>query len=195
MAEGTLMTYAYTGDLLLPLTVTPGQRRVPRPCRRMRKWLVCKDICVPEEGDFRLDLPAGIAAPSAQAPLFAAPDRQVPRPSPWQAAVAGDGTLLVQGPELTHDHGGRCLVHSRCARGHPRQRGAAADGVARRLHPGIEARQGVPAGRRSVGDPDGARPQRAGDRRRVARRSRRGAAADRRRCGCSACWAWRSWAG
>ena len=61
-------------------------------------WLVCNDICVPEEGDFRLDLPAGAAAPSAQAPLFAAFDRQVPRPSPWQAVVGRDGTLFVQGP-------------------------------------------------------------------------------------------------
>ena len=56
---------------------------------------------MPEEGDFRLDLPAGNASPSAQAPLFAAFDREVPRPSPWHAVVGRDGTLFVQGPELT----------------------------------------------------------------------------------------------
>ena len=95
------MTYAYTGDLLLPLTVTPGQDAEGMAVQAHARWLVCKDICVPEEGEFRLDLPAGTAAPSAQAPLFAAHDRQVPLPSPWQAAVAGDGTLWVQGPELS----------------------------------------------------------------------------------------------
>jgi DsbC/DsbD-like thiol-disulfide interchange protein/cytochrome c biogenesis protein CcdA len=101
LAEGQLTTYAYTGDLLLPLTVTPGQAEGVTAVQAHAQWLVCKDICVPEEGDFRLDLPAGTAAPSAQAPLFATHDRQVPQPSPWQAVVAGDGTLWVKGPELT----------------------------------------------------------------------------------------------
>jgi DsbC/DsbD-like thiol-disulfide interchange protein/cytochrome c biogenesis protein CcdA len=101
LAEGSLITYAFTGDLLLPLTVTPRQDAGLTVIKAHAQWLVCKDICVPEEGDFRLDLSAGVAAPSAQAPLFAAHDRQVPTPSPWQAAVARDGKLWVQGPELT----------------------------------------------------------------------------------------------
>ena len=101
VAEGPLMTYAYTGDLLLAFPVTPGQLAGATAVRAHAQWLVCKDICVPEEADFRLDLPPGTPAPSAQAPLFAALDRQVPRPSPWQAVVGGDGTLWVQGPELT----------------------------------------------------------------------------------------------
>ncbi len=101
MAEGQLMTYAYTGDLLLPITVTPGADADGMAVQAHAQWLVCKDICVPEEGEFRLDLPAGIAAASAQAPLFTAHDRQVPHASPWQAAVADDGTLWVKGPELT----------------------------------------------------------------------------------------------
>ena len=42
----------------------------------------------------------GTPAPSAQAPLFAAHDRAMPRPSPWQAQIAPDGSLWVQGPEL-----------------------------------------------------------------------------------------------
>ena len=98
--EGALMTYAYTGDVLLPVTVTPtaeGSTSV----KAHANWLVCRDICVPEEGEFRLDLAAGTAAASAQAPLFAAFDRQMARPSPWHAVVGGDGTLSVEGPELT----------------------------------------------------------------------------------------------
>jgi thiol:disulfide interchange protein/DsbC/DsbD-like thiol-disulfide interchange protein len=101
MAEGQLVTYAYTGELLLPVTVTPAQDAGGVAVQAHAQWLVCKDICVPEEGDFRLDLPAGTATPSRQAALFAANDRQVPHPSPWQAVVSGDGTLSVQGPELS----------------------------------------------------------------------------------------------
>ncbi len=95
--EGPVMTYAYTGEVLLPVTLTMQ----PGALRAHAHWLVCKDICVPEEGDFTINLPAGPPAPSAQAPLFQAHDRQVPRGSPWMARIAPDGTLFVQGPELT----------------------------------------------------------------------------------------------
>ena len=100
VAEGSLMTYAYNGEVLLPVTVTPSSEG-KTDIKVHANWLVCRDICVPEEADFRLDLPTGNASPSAQAPLFAASDRQVPRPSPWHAVVGQDGTLFVQGPELT----------------------------------------------------------------------------------------------
>jgi DsbC/DsbD-like thiol-disulfide interchange protein/cytochrome c biogenesis protein CcdA len=98
--EGPVMTYAFTGDLLLPVTLTT-RGDAPATIRAHAQWLVCKDICVPEEADFSLTLPLGQPAPSSQAPLFVAHDRTVPRPSPWAAHVASDGTLFVQGPELT----------------------------------------------------------------------------------------------
>ncbi|HXT80761.1 MAG TPA: protein-disulfide reductase DsbD domain-containing protein [Acetobacteraceae bacterium] len=101
IAEGPVMTYAYTNQVLLPVTVTPAAGQAgPVTIRAHASWLVCKDICVPEEGSFRLDLAAGTPAPSPQATLFAAHDRAVPRASPWQASVAPDGTLSVRGPEL-----------------------------------------------------------------------------------------------
>ena len=95
--EGPIMTYAYTGEVLLPVTVTAQTGNV----KAHAEWLVCKDICVPEEGDFTLTLPSGTPAPSPQAGLFAAHDRMVPRASPWAAHISSDGTLFVQGPELT----------------------------------------------------------------------------------------------
>ncbi len=100
IAEGPLMTYAYTGDLLLPVTITPGASG-DTTIKAHAEWLICHDICVPEEADFQLALPAGPALPSPQAPLFTALIRQLPRPSPWPAVIGQDGTLLVQGPELT----------------------------------------------------------------------------------------------
>jgi thiol:disulfide interchange protein len=97
LAEGSVMTYAYTGEVLLPVTVTAATGAV----RAHAQWLVCKDICVPEEGDFTLNLPLGPPRPSAQVALFAAHDRAVPRTSPWAARISPDGTLFVQGPELS----------------------------------------------------------------------------------------------
>ncbi len=97
VAEGPVMTYAYNGEVLLPVTI---QSTGPFTLKAHANWLVCKDICVPEEGDFSLTLPAGPPAPNAQAPLFAAHDRSVPQPSPWAATIAPDGSLFVQGPEL-----------------------------------------------------------------------------------------------
>ena len=97
MSEGPVMTYAYINELLLPVSVTAPTGRL----RAHAQWLVCKDICVPEEGDFSLDLPLGTPGPSAQAGLFAAHDAAVPRALPWKARISPDGTLFVQGPELT----------------------------------------------------------------------------------------------
>ena len=94
--------------LLLALTVTPPATTsgtaplgaTGLPIEAHADWLVCKDICVPEHGTFRLTLPFGPPAPSAQAPLFAAAADAVPRPSPWAAVVAPDGRLWLHGPGL-----------------------------------------------------------------------------------------------
>jgi thiol:disulfide interchange protein DsbD len=93
VTEGPVMTYAYTQSVLLPVTATAE----PGVLKARAQWLVCKEICVPEEADFSLDLPTGTPAPSAQAPLFTAHDLTVPRPSPWAATIAPDGTLFVKG--------------------------------------------------------------------------------------------------
>ena len=100
ISEGPLMSYAYTGEVLLPVTIHPGPVPVHGSIQAHATWLVCKDICVPREATFRLDLPSGTPGPNAQTPLFAAHDRAVPRASPWQAQIAPSGSLWVQGPEL-----------------------------------------------------------------------------------------------
>ncbi len=97
LREGSLLTYAYTGEVLLPVTVTPGAGLA---VDAVADWLVCKDICIPQQADFRLSLAEGHPAPSAQAPLFAAAAARIPRASPWTARLAPDGTLSVEGPEL-----------------------------------------------------------------------------------------------
>ena len=99
LPEGPLMTYGYTGEVLLPVAVTPGPD--PLHVEASATWLVCEKICVPEEGSFTLDLLPGVPAPSAQAPLFAAADARMPRPSPFPATVAPDGTLTLRGAGLS----------------------------------------------------------------------------------------------
>jgi thiol:disulfide interchange protein DsbD len=95
--EGPLMTYGYSGEVLLAVPVSGPAHTVGLHA----SWLVCKEICVPEEGDFRLDLPAGLPAASLEAPLFAAAEAALPRPSPWSAQVASDGTLTVSGAGIS----------------------------------------------------------------------------------------------
>jgi thiol:disulfide interchange protein DsbD len=95
--EGPLMTYGYSGEVLLAVPVSGPAHTV----RLHASWLVCKEICVPEEGDFRLDLPGGPPAASREAPLFAAAEAAVPRPSPWSAQVGSDGTLTVSGAGIS----------------------------------------------------------------------------------------------
>ena len=104
MAEGPLMTYGYTGEVLLPLSVTPGaplSSTGPLRIEATANWLVCERICVPEEGRFTLDLPIGTPAPSAEAPLFATAAASTPRPSPFEARIAPDGTLSLAGAGLS----------------------------------------------------------------------------------------------
>lgn len=101
VAEGDLTTFAYRGQVLLPVQVMPGSS--PLTLKAHASWLVCRDICVPEEGDFTLDLPDGVPAPSAQAAMFAATASRTPAPASFQATIAPDGTLSLSGPGLPGD--------------------------------------------------------------------------------------------
>ncbi len=102
ITEGPLMTFAYTGEVLLPFGLTPsGNTRLDVAAHV--DWLVCNDVCVPESGDFKLQLAQGASKPSAQAALFQAADRRMPRPSPWPAHIADDGTLWLSGAGLPSD--------------------------------------------------------------------------------------------
>ena len=101
MAEGQITTYGYTGEVILPVTVTTASDAIGLDGEVRANWLVCKDICVPEEAVFRVAVPAGPAVASAQADLFAAIDARAPRPSPWETTIAPDGTLFIKAPDLT----------------------------------------------------------------------------------------------
>ena len=99
LPEGPLMAYGYTDEVVLPVTVTPGQGALD--IKASATWLVCEKVCVPEEGDFALTLPSGAAVASAEQPLFAAAAANTPRPSPFTARIAQNGALSVVGDGLS----------------------------------------------------------------------------------------------
>jgi len=95
LTDGPFTSYAYTGDVLLPVTVTPSAGTNALIVDAAASWLVCAKICVPEDAKFHLEIPAGNGAPGPQAPLFVAADARTPRPSPFAAHVTGDGVLWL----------------------------------------------------------------------------------------------------
>ena len=105
LPEGPLMSYAYTGDVLLPLKLVPtaasGQDGAPLVIKATAEWLACATVCVPEQGTFSITLPAGPAAASPQAGLFEAARQAAPRPSPFAARIARDGTFTLTGAGLS----------------------------------------------------------------------------------------------
>jgi thiol:disulfide interchange protein DsbD len=99
---GPLMNYGYEGTVLLPVAVpVPADFAGDRLAVKLRAdWLVCKDLCIPEGGDFALELPAR-ASTGAHAALFAQTRAALPQP-----AAAAEASAEVQGDALVVRIGG-----------------------------------------------------------------------------------------
>jgi thiol:disulfide interchange protein DsbD len=110
---GPLMNYGYEGTLLLPVAVTvpPAFQAESLNVRLRAEWLVCKDVCIPEEGEFAIDVPVQ-AATAAHAALFAAARAAQPQPLPDAQATAAveDGALAVRVAGLPAGWQGRALT-------------------------------------------------------------------------------------
>ena len=97
---GPLASYGYEGSVLLPITVTAPSRLESGSNVTLSghaNWLVCAQICVPEESDVSLILPvsAGPSAPNPRwAPDFAATRTQIPMPSPFAATATSNGKSI-----------------------------------------------------------------------------------------------------
>jgi thiol:disulfide interchange protein/DsbC/DsbD-like thiol-disulfide interchange protein len=96
IAEGPAMVYAYQGDVTLPVAVS-----VPSSLQTKSfdvdvnaNWLVCADVCKPEQGVFHLALPIGTAKPSPEADLFAASVARQPHPSPFTTQISNHDLLV-----------------------------------------------------------------------------------------------------
>jgi thiol:disulfide interchange protein DsbD len=93
---GPLMNFGYEDTLLLPvaLTVPAGFVGDTLEVKLNAEWLVCKDVCIPESGEFVLQLPVK-AATAGHAALFAA--ARAARP---QDVAGADAKAAVEGPDL-----------------------------------------------------------------------------------------------
>ncbi|MBO1075095.1 thioredoxin family protein [Roseomonas marmotae] len=106
---GPLVNYGYEGATLLPLEVTPPATLAPGQSftiEAQASWLVCEQVCIPEEGRFTLTLPveASPRPDPAMAVLFQRAEAELPRPSPWQASLGfqgPQGALLLTGEDLS----------------------------------------------------------------------------------------------
>jgi thiol:disulfide interchange protein DsbD len=93
---GPLLNYGYEGTLLLPVPVQvpAGFQGDTLEVKLRADWLVCKDVCIPEGGDFVLRVPVQ-AATAGNATLFAAARAALP-----QAVAAAQASAAVEGDAL-----------------------------------------------------------------------------------------------
>jgi len=112
ISVGPAMTYGYSGEVVLPLAMTPPANLPLGRAVTLRgraSWLVCEKICIPEEAPIALTLPVAAGVPRLDprgAALIAAARRNVPTPSPWPAsfvATPADVTLTVNASGLMPD--------------------------------------------------------------------------------------------
>ena len=112
---GGIVNYGFKDDVLLLVRITPpADLSGTLALKADANWLVCDDVCIPEDARLALDLPVGASArpadPGTRA-LFDKARRVVPTDSPWPArfglAKSGDPTLLVEArglkPETIRD--------------------------------------------------------------------------------------------
>ena len=106
---GPLMDYGYTGDVLLPVALTAPADAKPGQTATLKAhaaFLVCKDVCVPEDAQLTLDLPVSTAPGAADpkwGPAIAKTLADAPGPAGLTAAVTASATglrLSVVGPAV-----------------------------------------------------------------------------------------------
>ena len=92
LALGPLVNHGYEGELLLPvaLTLAPGFRETTLQVQLHAEWLVCKDVCIAQSGDFALSIPVGALRPVhlKHAPVFARARAAMPQAIAGASAVA-----------------------------------------------------------------------------------------------------------
>jgi thiol:disulfide interchange protein/DsbC/DsbD-like thiol-disulfide interchange protein len=106
-----IINYGYSDDVLLLVRITPPYSATgPFTIEADANWLVCEDVCIPEEGKFALTLPVGLTAMPANAEtqaLFDKTRREVPSALPWSARYgvsrSGDPTLVIDAKGLKAD--------------------------------------------------------------------------------------------
>jgi thiol:disulfide interchange protein/DsbC/DsbD-like thiol-disulfide interchange protein len=145
---GPLMDYGYEGKVWLLTKLTAPQGAKPGESVTIRaaaSWLVCKNICVPEEAALTLNVVVGDGKPDAVVTKdFAVTRALLPIASPWKFnyALGQNLDLYVAAPSLATAHPttvdffpGRTGLIKNAA---PQVVGYARDGLVLRLTPGAK---------------------------------------------------------
>jgi thiol:disulfide interchange protein DsbD len=88
-----LVDYGYDGEVLLPVTIHAPSAIGDRSAEfaAEAKWLVCREVCIPEHASLHLTLPVSstVGVEQQNAQLFAKTDKLIPEPLPrtWNASV------------------------------------------------------------------------------------------------------------
>ena len=88
---GPLANYGYSDEAIhmVPITVPKDARPGANATLTANvAWLVCEEVCIPEEGVLKLSLPVAGGAPVADlraGPIFRKARAALPKPSPWSA--------------------------------------------------------------------------------------------------------------
>lgn len=105
-------SYGYRDEVVFPLAATllrPGEAVA---AQLAVTYLVCREVCIPGEASLALDLPAGGAGPTAEAPMIAAARARVPgdaaahglalaaRAEPGGLSVIARGAAPFTAPDL-----------------------------------------------------------------------------------------------
>ena len=110
LQNSTLMDYGYKDEVLLlaPIQAPPFVHDRPE-LMVDAKWLICREVCIPEKAQLHLALPVKAApADERNAQLFAAARKLVPQPWPkkWKANAVSQkdnfAVSLVMGEKLQH---------------------------------------------------------------------------------------------
>jgi thiol:disulfide interchange protein DsbD len=151
---GPLMDYGYEGklwllsDITVPADAKPGERVTVKAAV---SWLVCKDVCIPE--DATLSIPVTIGGGGADAAVagdFAAARALLPIASPWKMdyALGQNLDLYVAAPTLAAAHPVEAdffPLKSGIIKGiAPQVMGFADGGLVLRLTPDDKAKGGAP---------------------------------------------------
>ncbi len=97
---GPVVGYGYEHEAVLPVTIDAPSGLQPGAqvtISAHASWLVCSDICIPEEADLSLSLPVGLAseADAGAAPLFAAARARIPAPNPFPTVATASNDEIT----------------------------------------------------------------------------------------------------
>jgi thiol:disulfide interchange protein len=98
---GPIMNYVLTGEVYLPVPIAVPASAKPGETVTLKaavSWLVCRDVCIPEDADLTLTLPVTAATPTPD-PRYGLPISQTLSDAPKAAGL--DARFQVHGGMLT----------------------------------------------------------------------------------------------